>query len=252
MKHGRCVSKIALILTLLSVAGGTASADTAKPSSSSDGPAAPSSFGPNTAILSVPADAFVPASSGTTWSYDISTFAKYRTGGVDSWFNAPVYLPSGAHVDGIAFELYDNDPAYEISGWLAANVGTVAGTNTLFFNGGATSATPGWTYVSNTADVTIDNNNNSYFLQVSLYDDAGMHKLRRGLVYYHLQVSPAPLTATFNDVPVGHSQFQFVEALVAAGVTAGCGSGNYCPTSPLTRGQMAVFLSKLVGLYWSN
>ena len=59
-------------------------------------------------------------------------------------------------------------------------------------------------------------------------------------------------TATFGDVPTSHPQFQFIEALVASGVTAGCGGGNYCPGNPLTRGQMAVFLSKLVGLSWPN
>src|SRR5262249_13138463 len=31
----------------------------------------------------------------------------------------------------------------------------------------------------------------------------------------------------FGDVPVGHPQFQFVEALKASGITGGC--GNYCP-----------------------
>jgi hypothetical protein len=28
------------------------------------------------------------------------------------------------------------------------------------------------------------------------------------------------------------------------GITAGCGGGNYCPTTPVTRDQMAVFLLK--------
>jgi hypothetical protein len=64
------------------------------------------------------------------------------------------------------------------------------------------------------------------------------------------QVSPAPATATFADVPTGHPFFQFVEALNASGITGGCGGGNYCPNNPVTRGQMAVFLSKALGLSW--
>lgn len=56
--------------------------------------------------------------------------------------------------------------------------------------------------------------------------------------------------ASFGDVPTGHPFFQFVEALADSGITAGCGSGNYCPDLPLTRGQMAVFLSKALGLHW--
>jgi hypothetical protein len=70
------------------------------------------------------------------------------------------------------------------------------------------------------------------------------------VIGYQLQVSPAPGTATFNDVPTNHPFFQFVEALVDSGITAGCGNGNYCPDAPLTRGQMAVFLSKALGLHF--
>ena len=62
--------------------------------------------------------------------------------------------------------------------------------------------------------------------------------------------SPAPAAATFTDVPVGHPQRTFVEALVAAGVTGGCGAGTYCPDAAVTRGQMAVFLSVALGLHW--
>ena len=63
-------------------------------------------------------------------------------------------------------------------------------------------------------------------------------------------VSPAPATATFNDVPTNHPFFQFIEALSASGITGGCNSAPplYCPDSFVTRGQMAVFLAKALGL----
>lgn len=57
-------------------------------------------------------------------------------------------------------------------------------------------------------------------------------------------VPPACTTATFNDVPCSDPLAPWVEELVRRGVTAGCGNGNYCPTSPVTRAQMAVFLIK--------
>ena len=66
------------------------------------------------------------------------------------------------------------------------------------------------------------------------------------------QVSPAPPAATFGDVPTDHWAFQFVEALFTSGITGGCGGGNFCPDDPLTRGQMAVFLSAALGLEWEN
>ena len=70
------------------------------------------------------------------------------------------------------------------------------------------------------------------------------------VIGYQLQVSPAPATATFNDVPTSDFGFQYVEALVAAGITGGCGGGNYCPDNPVTRRQMAIFISKALGLQW--
>ena len=67
---------------------------------------------------------------------------------------------------------------------------------------------------------------------------------------WHRQVSPAPASATFADVQPGDFGFQQIEALVASGITGGCGNGNYCPNATLTRAQMAVFLAKALGLHW--
>ena len=68
------------------------------------------------------------------------------------------------------------------------------------------------------------------------------------IVGYKLQVTPSPAHATFGDVPTSHPFFQYVQALYSAGITGGCGGGNYCPDNPVTRGQMAVFLAKALGL----
>lgn len=65
-----------------------------------------------------------------------------------------------------------------------------------------------------------------------------------------LPVSAAPGSATFNDVPISHPFFQFIEALKASGITGGCQASPplYCPDNPVTRGQMAVFIAKALGL----
>ena len=55
---------------------------------------------------------------------------------------------------------------------------------------------------------------------------------------------PAAWLADFNDVPAGSLFHDDVEKIFRAGITAGCGGGNYCPSSPVTRQQMAVFLLK--------
>ena len=64
-------------------------------------------------------------------------------------------------------------------------------------------------------------------------------KARNGLCY-----APPPCTGAFPDVPCPSTFANWIEALSAAGITGGCGGGNYCPTSPVTRQQMAVFLLK--------
>ena len=78
----------------------------------------------------------------------------------------------------------------------------------------------------------------------------GSMKFNNVFLSYNRRVSPAPVTATFGDVPASHPFFQFIEALSASGITGGCGNGNFCPDQPLTRGQMAVFLAKALGLHW--
>jgi hypothetical protein len=48
----------------------------------------------------------------------------------------------------------------------------------------------------------------------------------------------------FGDVQPTHWAAAWIKQLAADGITGGCGNGNYCPESPVTRAQMAVFLLK--------
>ena len=56
-------------------------------------------------------------------------------------------------------------------------------------------------------------------------------------------IPPAVGTSTgFYDVPVSHWAAPWIKQLAAEGITSGCSTNNYCPESPVTRAQMAVFL----------
>ncbi len=55
---------------------------------------------------------------------------------------------------------------------------------------------------------------------------------------------PPTCSGIFADVACPGTFADWVEALAAEGITAGCGGGNYCPDAPVTRAQMAVFLLK--------
>ncbi len=59
---------------------------------------------------------------------------------------------------------------------------------------------------------------------------------------------PPDCTGIFADVPCPSTFANWIERLSAEGITAGCGGGNYCPGNPVTRAQMAVFLTKTFGL----
>ena len=49
---------------------------------------------------------------------------------------------------------------------------------------------------------------------------------------------------SFTDVPVSQQFYRFIENIFHNGITGGCGAGIYCPTSSVTRAQMAVFILK--------
>ena len=64
-------------------------------------------------------------------------------------------------------------------------------------------------------------------------------KAKLGLCY-----TPPPCTGVFDDVLCPSTFAAWIEDLAARGITGGCGGDNYCPTSPVRRDQMAVFLLK--------
>jgi hypothetical protein len=55
---------------------------------------------------------------------------------------------------------------------------------------------------------------------------------------------PPACQALFDDVPCPSAFANWIEQLSAEGITAGCGGASFCPASPVTRQQMAVFLLK--------
>jgi len=63
---------------------------------------------------------------------------------------------------------------------------------------------------------------------------------------YGICYVPPPCTGIFNDVPCtpGTGFGDWIEELAAQGITGGCGVDIYCPTNPVRRDQMAVFLLK--------
>lgn len=199
---------------------------------------------------------FQESDSGMVFTYSAATTQRFRTGGL-LWFDADVAdLPAGAQLVGLELEGCDTNAAAHISAFLFRR-GSPAGPTSMIGSVATTdAATPGCAFFGGPANLPagqfVNNATGSYFVRVELSAANDTTSLGAVRVYYKLRVSPGPATASFGDVPTSHPFFQFVEALAASGISGGCGGGNFCPDSPLTRGQMAVFLSAALGLHFPN
>ena len=171
-------------------------------------------------------------------------------------FEAQVHLPSGAHISFLRCDFRDSSTTNDASVgfWqhtLDSATLVVNDTNlaTVISSGSAGVQTPG-VPTNITIQSRVGTVDSIYTLVANMPPDANV-AFRGCRFTWNRQVSPASATATFADVPPTHLFYQYVEALAASGITAGCGGGNYCPDAAVTRGQMAVFLSKALGLHWA-
>ncbi len=193
----------------------------------------------------IPMAAFQPrTSAGHEMAYTGIGYQN-RTGGTDLLW-APLDLPNGAVVDVVRLLAIDNS---------AANASVILTRFGAFpdnfqdIGNVATSGTPGTTDVAFSPGITIDNSSNAYVIYLSLPIDANVSA--KGVrVLWRRQISPAPGSATFGDVPTTYIYFRAIEALAASGITTGCGGGNFCPDANVTRGELGAFLARGFGLHW--
>jgi len=173
-------------------------------------------------------------------------------------------LPNGALIEQVGYYFHDSDQGDDLTFQLCQNFINVDGSHNANVRlcyvpmttagapgDGALFQSPDWT-VLHRRDVDGDGDLElvQYVIRASTPSGDMTNSVRAARIRWQRQVTPPPQSATFNDVPANHLFFQFIEALADSGITAGCGGGNYCPDAPLTRGQMAVFLAKALGLHW--
>ena len=204
----------------------------------------------NLTHVRVTAMEFVPLQSGLAGDWkSAGGFTRYPSDNASLWA-APLHLPGGSVVRRLELDYCDNNPAGHLyltlrecdnEGLICTNVVEVDSTNN------------GCNFVSDdTLSLRIDNFHKIYGLSLAFGAADGSVVLGGAIVSYQLEVSPAPVTPSFADVPKTDAAYQFIEAVYASGITAGCGGGKFCPDAPLTRRQMAVFLAKALGLQWTN
>lgn len=192
----------------------------------------------------------------TTWDPGSNNYVARSEAAVGPLFGLP-HLPSGALLTSLTFDTCDTNPPVCPIGQCHMTLELVdcdrfgnCTPTPLATLSSAANATPCDTVAVDLTPLTytVDNVGHELLLVASIVMQDGSNQFAGVGVGYKLQVSPPPAQATFNDVPTNHPFFQFIEALYASGITAGCGGGNYCPDNPVTRGQMAVFIAKALGL----
>lgn len=212
----------------------------------------------------VPATAFVPSDSSTTYTGLVQRFST--NGGV---LYAPLHLPSGAKIVSLELAYFDSTATDAEYGrlFVCDYLGTSCASYPSAGDGPGDCNAPGLicsgtanapgsgafldTLIAND-NITINNNNNQYLLYAANGTVVGSTAVASMIVGYIPQVSPAPGAPTFGDVPTSDPAYQFIEAFVAAGITVGCQNPGdpliYCPDANVTRRQMAVFFAKALGL----
>ena len=172
-------------------------------------------------------------------------------------FYAPLHVPNGVDVTSTVFYYMhdenldemeivfkwqysrDNEPFGDIDSSVSEPQGSVQGNNHYG--------------TVDLGSIPIDNRDMYRFVVEvpPIPDTVPFHPLGfKGVkVSYRRQVSVPPATATFSDVTPGMNFFPYVEALAAAGITGGIGDGSYGLNDYVTRGQMAAFLARALGLH---
>ncbi len=229
-------------------------------SATSPAPSVPQTWGPATGFTTLSSMQLKPEHASVVIQQPDQAFCVLGAGGAGAAQEAlaELSLPAGASLSHLSVWGYDVDPDYgmkatlyefcQAQGFNPPTTTLIGSLSTIGSAGPTYDATPLFAYPVNNRDC-------GYSVRIIFIpgDATCRHhdiQFRKLSVLWERQVSPPPGTATFSDVPADHPFYQYVEALAKSGITGGCGGGKFCPDSPLTRGQMAVFLAKGLGMGW--
>lgn len=188
-----------------------------------------------------------------SWQYDGGSAGccqNLSARGTEAFADAPIYLPDGVAVSGLRWWATDSNAAQDLAFFVFETClpafGAGPSVNTVLAST-ATSGSSGDQSAFFSFSTTIDNQSCIYTARVRFDATSGL-TLQKIRFQWARQITPAPGVATFTDVPIGHPFFQEVQALFGSGITNGCTPTTFCPQDPVTRGQMAAFLSRALGL----
>ena len=204
------------------------------------------------AVETITGLAFVPAFSSIALDQEGGTGRRLCLTGSPCLLNADLNLPPGAQVTAIELDGCDDDATEDVTFALIVCPGFTG--NCVIHpspSGAKTSGSPGCGRfsVAIPSGPIVDRRNDTQYAAMSMAATPN-HSFRALRVFYRLRLSEGPAVPSFGDVPATHLFYRHIEALFASGITSGCGNGNFCPGQPVTRGEMAAFLAKALGLYF--
>ncbi len=225
-------------------------------------PRRPEAYGTATfSIYQIPAAGCQPILPGAVMSWEFPGFRFATTGSpLPVLLDCPINLPSGSKIQGFEVLAHDAEDAgdnFQASFAYCASASFSDGctyVGSVSTPGTFASPYTGYLYSDLSGlGLVVDKLNVTYFVRLTLNHLFDATAFRQVNVYYRLQVStPAPGTQTFGDVPPTHLYYKAIEALAASGITGGCGSGNFCPSGTLTRGEVAAFFARALGLHFPD
>jgi len=214
-------------------------------------PEAEESFGQSSQATWIAAQEFDPMDSGITWNrgpIGIGSF-RCRTGGGNLWFDAPIRLPSGARLSIMRLFYLDN-AAGNVTLWLHRTrvsetpgvAASVAQLGPLISSGG------GYGNVAGAYNQIIANRLNIYSARLNIGTGVCVIGVR---LFWNRQIRTG-LSHPFIDLGGLNATFiNSIAAMAQSGITVGTSPVTFSPNNPVTRGQMAVFLARALGLYWA-
>jgi hypothetical protein len=227
------------------------------------------SYGPNAQVLTIGAGEFRTEDSGG-WLRSADGYLSHVAPSIIEspshfYYRAALPLPVGARIQAMCMYVHDTDPSNDVGVRLLVTKLTYGGESPAERTIGSvlgSSLAPGYrSYCEDldqtvTATLDVDDDGTpdpvAWYVLLDLSNTSDDLSFGGAQITWKREVSDPPASPTFFDVPDTHLFYQYIEALAASGVTGGCGDGNFCPAVTLTRGQMAVFLAKALGLHWAD
>ena len=190
-------------------------------------------------IYHVPITDFVPFDSGSgtrDWFFSLA-FARYTPGCTGPCLYAIPRLPDGALLTGIEAYFCNTNPDhnnYPLGVQLYSSL--YDGTNNSYLGAAVYSSSSNGCGEFQIADLTslnyqVNYYNNQLVLVGRIDRSDGSQALAGVNLFYRLQVSPAPPTSDFGDVPTSSPQYQFIERCTRPGSRPGAAAGTTARTA---------------------